>query len=229
MVRGEKRLCSEITSDKTDLKLTDLLPTDPDASQSGALAPEPDQLRWVANKGLYYPFCEAKGQDVVEFRVRGTVMNSYLKGGKESYSHTVMLDVFDKDIDVIKSYGNTAPTYNPDNFRYSININTVKFVSKVDVYKPFEDVWEIKDERLYRNEKSRVPISWERVVKGVPVWVEYTIVAYDGRDSSTEGGEKFGPGATLRLLSIGMLSDVYDKSQYNFGSLKRRQRSGEKS
>jgi hypothetical protein len=146
MVRREKRSCSEISSDKTDLKLTDLLPTDSDASQSGSLAPAPDQRQWVDNKGLYYPFYEAMRQDVDEFRVCGTVMDLYLKGGKESYSHTVILDVFDKDIDVIKSYGNTALTYNPDGFRYSINVNAVKFVSKVDVYKRFEDVWEIKDE-----------------------------------------------------------------------------------
>ena len=229
MPRGEKRPTSEMANEKIDLKLTDLLPTDPDAVQSGPSTPAPDQLQWIVNKGLYYPFCEAMGQDVVEFRVHSTVMDAYLKGGKESYSHTIMLDVLDKDIDIIKSYGDTAPSYIPATFRYSIKVNAVKFVSKVDVFKPFEDIWEIKDERLIRNESSRVPILWERVIKGTPVWVEYTIVAYDGRDSSTEVGEKFGPGATLRLLSIGMLNGAGDKSRYNFGSLKKRQRSGEKS
>jgi hypothetical protein len=140
MPRGEKRHSSEISNENTDLKLTDLLPTDPNAPQSATNTPSPNQLQWIANKGLYYPLCKAMGQDVVEFRVHGTVMDSYLKGGKESYSHTIMLDVLDKDIDVIRSYGDTSPSYIPEEFRYSIKVNAVKFVSKVDVFKPFEDV-----------------------------------------------------------------------------------------
>jgi hypothetical protein len=93
---------------------------------------------------------------------------------------------------------------------------------------PFPDIWEISDEKLIRNESLRSPISWERVKKGTPIWVEYTIVPYNGRTPTKEDSNKFDPGVTLRLLSIGMLSGTGDDSRYDFGSLKKRRRVGEK-
>ena len=94
--------------------------------------------------------------------------------------------------------------------------------------KPFPDIWEISDEKLIRNENIRSPISWERVKKGTPVWVKYTIVPHNGKVPTKEDPNKFNPGVILRFLSIEMLSGTGDDSRYDFGSLKKRRRVGEK-
>jgi hypothetical protein len=78
--------------------------------------------------------------------------------------------------------------------------------------------------RLIRNEDLRLLISHERVKKGTPVWVEYTIVGYNGNAATKEDTNSFKPGVTLRLLSINMLSGTGNDSRYNFGSLKKRSR-----
>jgi hypothetical protein len=188
-----------------------------------AIWPAPDQIQWIANKNSYYPFSEATGSDIVEFRTHGTVIDAFLMGGPDSYSHSVSVDLGDCDIDAIRSYVYKAPNYNPHTFGWPVDVNAVKFVSKEEVRKPFADVWEISDEKLIRNEPSRSPISCERVKKGTPVWIEYTIVAYNGKEATKENPKKFDPGVTLRLLSIGMLSGAGgDDSRYNFGSLKKR-------
>jgi len=78
------------------------------------------------------------------------------------------------------------------------------------------------DEKLIRDMDLRTPISFKRVKKGTPVWVEYTMVGYNGKAATKEDSNKFDPGVTLRLLSIGMLSGAGDDSKYNFTSIKRR-------
>ena len=48
-----------------------------------------------------------------------------------------------------------------------------------------------------------------------------------GKIATKKDDNKFDPGCTLRLLSIGMLSGSGDDSHYNFGSIKRMRRAGE--
>ena len=133
-------------------------------------------------QGSYYPFSEATGSDIVEFRIHGTVMDSpFLKGGPTSFSHSVSLDLSDEDIELLKSYVYKIPNYEPDTYRWPIQVNAAKFTCKENVNQPFTDIWEIDDEKLIRNEDLRSPISYERVKKGTPVWVEYTIVGYNGK------------------------------------------------
>ena len=217
MPRPEKR-----TSDTAEqTKLTDLIPIEPPASTT----PSPNKIQWIANKHYYYPFSEATGSDIVEFRVHGTVMEPYLKGGPDSFSHSVLIDLSDDNADLLKSYIYTTPNYHPRNFQWPLDVNAAKFVSKNNVSKPFQDVWEIADEQLVRDEDCRSPISFARVKKGTPVWVEYTFVAYNGK-KSTKDAEGFDPGVTLRLLSIGMLNGTGDESRFNFGSIKKRRIGG---
>ena len=200
----------------TNQKLTDLMPIGPPMKT----APTPDEIQWITNKTSYYPFSEATGLDMVEFRVHGTVMEPFLKGGPGAYSHTVSIDLSNENVALIKSYVYKIPNYDPAVYRWPIEVNAVKFTSKEKVSLPFSEVWEISDEKLICNEHLRSPISWERVKKGTPVWVEYTIVGYSGKAATEEDSNKFDPGVTLRLLSISMLSGM--ESRYNFGSIKRR-------
>ena len=141
---------------------------------------------------------------------------------------TVSVDLCNKDIELIKSYVYKVPNYDSHTYRWPIQVNVAKFVCKENVSKPFPDIWEITDEKSIHNENFRSPISWERVKKGTPVWVEYTIVPYNGKAPTKEDPNKFDPGVTLRLLSIGMLSGIGDDSHYNFGYLKKKRRVGEK-
>src|SRR5579859_630512 len=179
---------SSNTTEQNEIKLTDLMPVEP----APLTAPTPDQIQWIANKGSYYPFSEATGSDVVEFRLHGTVMDSvFLKGGLTSYSHSVCLDLSDEDVELLKSYVYKIPNYDPDTYRWPLQVNTAKFTCKENVSQPFTDVWEIDDEKLIRNEDLRAPISYERVKKGTPVLVEYTIVGYNGKAATKEDSNTF--------------------------------------
>ena len=96
------------------------MPVEPPVS----LVPTPDLIQWIANKGSYYPFSEATGSDIVEFRIHGTVMDSpFLKGGPTSFSHSVSLDLSDEDIELLKSYVYKIPNYEPDTYRWPIQVN----------------------------------------------------------------------------------------------------------
>lgn len=94
--------------------------------------------------------------------------------------------------------------------------------------RPIREVWEISDENLVRNEDLRSSVSVDRIKRGLTVWVEYTIVPYTGKTATKKDDNKFDPGCTLRLLSIGMLSGTADESRYNFESLRKRRRMGDK-
>src|SRR5277367_927414 len=119
--------------------------------------------------------------NIVEFRVHGTVMEPYLEGGPNSFSHSVSIDLSDEDVELLKSYIYRIPNYDPGLYRWPIDVNAAKFSSKDSVTKPFLDVWEIDDAKLIRNEDLRAPISWAKVKKGIPVWVEYSIMGYNGK------------------------------------------------
>src|SRR5436190_21256845 len=132
-----------------NLKLTDLMPVELHTST----APTPDEIQWISNKSSYYPFSEATGSDVVEFQVHGTVMDpTFLKGGPDSFSHTVSIDLSDENVELIKSYIYKIPNYDPNIYRWPIQVNAAKFTSKENVGLPFLEVWEISDEKLIRNE-----------------------------------------------------------------------------
>jgi len=51
--------------------------------------------------------------------------------------------------------------------------------------------------RLIRNEPSRSPgqISCERAKKGIPVWIDYTIVTYNGKQATKVNPEEFDSGS----------------------------------
>jgi len=218
---AQKRKTSDSNTEHEDdnSKLTDFIPVEPPTST----APTPDEIQWISNKNSYYPFSEATGPDMVEFIVHGTVMDqTFLRGGPESFSHTVSIDLSNKNVELLKSYIYKIPNYVPNIYRLPIQVNAAKFTSKENVGLPFSEVWEISDGKLIRDVDLRTPISFERVKKGTPVWVEYTMVGYNGKAATKEDSNKFDPGVTLRLLSIGMLSGAGDDSKYNFTSIKRR-------
>jgi hypothetical protein len=98
----EKMTSSDTTvTQGANTKLTDLMtPVESDGNLPSS--PTLDQIEWVVNKSSYYPFSEATGSDIVEFRVHGTVMEAFLKGGIDSFSHTLLVDVSDKDVESIK-------------------------------------------------------------------------------------------------------------------------------
>src|SRR5579859_3163012 len=153
---------------------------------------------------------------------------TFLKGGPDSFSHTVSLDLSDDSVELIKSYVYKIPNYAPNLYRWPIQVNDAKFTSKENVTLAFSEVWEVSNEKLIRNEDLRSHISCERVKKGTPVWVEYTIIGYNGKAATKEDSKEFDPGVTLRLHSIRMLSGLGHDSHYNFGSIKRRRRGGDR-
>jgi hypothetical protein len=72
------------------------------------------------------------------------------------------------------------PDYDADTCCWLISGDVAKFVSKENITKTLPEIWEVSDEKLVRNEDLRVPVSYERVKKGVVVLVEYTILTYSG-------------------------------------------------
>ena len=70
---AQKRKTSDSNTEheNDNSKLTDFIPVEPPTST----APTPDEIQWISNKSSYYPFSEATGPDMVEFIVRGTVMD----------------------------------------------------------------------------------------------------------------------------------------------------------
>jgi len=84
-------------------------------------------------------------------------MEPFLKGGPNSYSHTVSIDLSNENVNLIKSYVYKLPNYDPVFYRWPIQVNAAKFTSNENVSKPFSEVWEISDEKLIRNENLRAP------------------------------------------------------------------------
>src|SRR5271170_125333 len=112
-------------------------------------------------------------------------MDPYFEGGPNSFSHSVSIDLSDEDVELLKSYIYKIPNYDPGlYYRWPIDVDAAKFSSKDSVTKPFLDVWEIDDAKLIRNEDLRAPISWAKVKKGIPVWVEYSIMGYNGKKAT---------------------------------------------
>ena len=83
------------------------------------------------------------------------------------------------------------PNYDLNACRWPIDVNAAKFSSKESVAEPFLEVWEIADAKLIRNEDSRVPISWTTVKKGIHVWVEYSILGYNGKKATENNDKEF--------------------------------------
>ena len=108
-------------------------------------------------------------------------MHPYFEGGPNSFSHSVSIDLSDEDVELLKSYIYKIPNYDPGLYWWPIDVNAAKFSSKDSVTEPFLDVWEIDDAKLIRNEDLRAPISWTKVKKGIPVWVEYSIMGSIGK------------------------------------------------
>ena len=154
---------SSKTTENNDLKVTALFPTLTPTDEPTSTSPTAKQIKWVANKGLYFPFSETTGDDVVEFQIKGTVIEPYLKGGPSSFSHSVSLELTNDKIESIKSYIYKAPNYIADTYRLPLDGTIAKFVSEENVSRPFREVWEISDERLVRNEDLRSSISVDRI------------------------------------------------------------------
>ena len=96
-----------------NLKLTDLMSVE----SPTMTAPSPNEIQWIANKTFYYPFSEATVSNVVEFRVHGTVMEPFLKGGPSAFSHTVSINLSDENVELIKSYVYKIPNDDPSIYR----------------------------------------------------------------------------------------------------------------
>ena len=57
------------------------------------LTPSANEIEWVANKGLYYPFSRGtRGGDVIEFLIQGKVAEYYLRVDS-SYSPSISLEL----------------------------------------------------------------------------------------------------------------------------------------
>jgi hypothetical protein len=145
------------------------------------------------------------------------------------FSHTISLELTDDEVKYIKSLVSQAPNYTDIDYRWPFDNTVAKFSSKGNLKNAFADIWEIRNDKLLRNYDLRIPISFEKVNPGEMVWVEYTIVPYTGNlHELKEGqeGERIKPGCSLRLLSVRMLSG--DNSRYDFESLRKKRRIGEK-
>jgi hypothetical protein len=123
-------------------------------------------------KGVYYPFSDTAGNEVLEVRVKGTVVDGNLKSDVK-YSHTISFDLGENsdEIEYIKSLASQAPKYN----KYE---TVVKFSPKEDLKNAFADIWEIGDERMLGNYDLRKPIHFEKVTPREMAWVEFTVVPY---------------------------------------------------
>ena len=80
------------------------------------------------------------GSNIVEFRVYGTVKEAFLKGDSNLFSHSLIMDVNDKDVESVKLYISIVLNYYSQCYCLLIYINAVKFTYKENVSKPFPNV-----------------------------------------------------------------------------------------
>lgn len=195
------------------------------------------EITWVLNKTqtIYFPFSEATGKGVMEFSLKGTVNDVYLRAG--AFSHSVMVKIDDNKMRDIKDIVLQAPNCrNAEEYHWPITGDVIKLTSKEKLDSAFENVWKIDDEKLVRNEELRCPISINQITKGSRVYVEFTPVSYNGRSSESTGtggsgtrNEGYKPGCTFRMYSIGLLEKQEDvEDLWDFESARKKPRMGKR-
>jgi len=165
-------------------------------------------IDWISNKGRYYAFKpklpdanDDDTQDILEFEATGTLTRAFLQAGAKS--HTIIANIGRSEIDRIKSIIRSVPNFQERGYRWPFDGMDAKFTSKENLEDPYEDIWDARHINLHDID-ARLPLSADDLEEGCKVFVEYTISPYSGK-KATPNVEGFNAGATLQLLSVGLL------------------------
>jgi hypothetical protein len=128
----------------------------------------------------------------------------------------------DSEIDRMKSIVRTSPGFKEEDYRWPLEgPGLLRFTNKVDVNEDFGQVWDARGMNNIDDIEARPRLSKEKINEGAIVLVEYTITPYLG-SRGTASKEGFGPGATLEMLSIGLLKVPDPRFDVGFPKKKRR-------
>jgi hypothetical protein len=181
------------------------------------------KIDWVRKQGLSYPFptlsYAANGTElpgnVLEFEIEGKVVSAFLKA--DALSHAIILKVDNMEVEKLKLHAKDGPRHNQSNFRWPIEGMEIKVVSKVNLQNDFTPIW---------NQSTQEKLTPEDVEEGSSVLVNFTPIFYLGKKSKgSDAG--FGPGLTLRLNAVYVVSKGAAFANLDFESpSKRRKVSG---
>jgi hypothetical protein len=195
------------------------------AEQLTEVAVMPNPI-WKRKGAMFYAFSPTQDENgirsVIELTMKGTVVKSFLRAG--ALSHTVSIDASKEDIEALKSFIRTAPGFDEQYYRWPSDGNRIKFTSKRDLDLEFKFVWNGIGVN-WSNIEERKRMAVEEVKEGTTVVVEYTPMAYMGKNATDNMGG-FESGCSLQLLSVGVLSES-DSKEFDFDSPRKRMRMAE--
>ena len=190
----------------------------PISSTSSDTSP-PLNIHWRSNKGRYHAF-ETKlpdtddddAQEILEFETTGILIRTFLQPNAKS--HTIIVNIGHAEIDRIKSIIHSVPNFQEHGYRWPFDGFDAKFTSKENLEDPYENIWDTRNIDVH-NIDSRLPLNVDDIEEGCKVFVEYSISPYSAK-KARPNVEGFNAGATLQLLSIGLL-ELPDR-RFNFES-----------
>jgi hypothetical protein len=161
--------------------------------------------KWVEGNGVRVPFAtnvksnDDEPADPVEFRSTGLLRASYLYAGAKA--HTVKWEMLEEDENRAKSLVSSSPGFVAPGFQWPIDNHIASANSKADLEAPFDNVYDGRHKPIDDLDDSDL-ISWEEIVPGVKVTVEYTPTLYSGR--------AIGTGCSFRLQAVILLKKEYN-------------------
>ena len=137
----------------------------------------------------------------MEFEAIRTLTRAFLQAGTKS--HTIIVNIGRSEIDRIKSIIHSVPNFQERGYRWPFDGIDAKFTSKENLDEPYEDVWDARHIDVHDID-ARLPLTADDLEEGCKLFVEYTISPYFAKKPKPNV-ESFNVGATLQLLSVGLL------------------------
>ena len=183
------------------------------------------EVNWVASKGKYHGFKKHAGlsedndvEEVIEYSATGVVRKAFLQA--EAMSHAIFVDMDRQEVDQIKRIVKTVPNFQEQGYRWPFDGMEAKFTSKENLSMEYENVWDGRGIDVH-DVDSRVALRIEDIEEGSKVFVEHAITPYSGKKARANI-VGFELGATLELLSVGLLERPDRKFDFESPRKKRR-------
>ena len=183
------------------------------------------EVNWVASRGKYYGFKKLAGlsgdndvEEVIEYSTIGVVKKAFLQA--EAMSHAIFVDIDQQEVDRIKGIVKTVPNFEEQGYRWPFDGREAKFTSKENLNMEYEYVWDGRGIDVH-DVGSRLALRIEDIEEGSKVFVEHAITPYSGKKARANI-VGFELGATLELLSVGLLERPDRK--FNFESPRKKRR-----
>jgi hypothetical protein len=157
-------------------------------------------------------------QEILEFETNGILNRAFLQAGAKS--HTIIVNIGFAEIDRIGSIIRSVPNFQEHDYRLPFDGPDAKFTSKDNINDAYEEIWNAHDIDVHEID-SRVPLTVDDSEERSKVFVEYAVTPYSAK-KARPNVEGFGAGATLRLLSVGLLE--LPERKFDFESPRKKRR-----